>query len=124
MACMPSELELHFVDNWDVYHMGLGEVHCGTNVQPLTNGSFRNHCPRCLHSLHVDHKPGDRANACRGLMAPVGLAYRRKKGWQIVHRCTVCGQCSVNKVAIDTVQADSIKRLSEIGVRPLFTHPT
>jgi protein-arginine deiminase len=30
---LPSELELHFVDNWDVYHLGLGEVHCGTNVR-------------------------------------------------------------------------------------------
>lgn len=29
---MPSSLDLHFVDNWDVYHLGIGEVHCGTNV--------------------------------------------------------------------------------------------
>lgn len=29
---MPSGLDLHFVDNWDVYHLGIGEVHCGTNV--------------------------------------------------------------------------------------------
>ncbi len=28
---MPQHLQLHFVDNWFVYHMGLGEVHCGTN---------------------------------------------------------------------------------------------
>jgi len=28
---MPDTLDLHFVDNWSVYHMGLGEVHCGTN---------------------------------------------------------------------------------------------
>ena len=32
-ARMPGDLTLHFVDNWDVYHLGLGEVHCGTNVQ-------------------------------------------------------------------------------------------
>ena len=29
---MPAALELHFVDDWDVYHLGIGEVHCGTNV--------------------------------------------------------------------------------------------
>ncbi|MBN94438.1 MAG: hypothetical protein CL928_10250 [Deltaproteobacteria bacterium] len=29
----PDSLDLHFVDNWSVYHMQLGEVHCGTNVQ-------------------------------------------------------------------------------------------
>ncbi len=31
-ALLPSDLELHFVDDWDNYHMMLGEVHCGTNV--------------------------------------------------------------------------------------------
>ena len=30
---VPEGMQLHFVDNWDVYHLGLGEVHCGTNVQ-------------------------------------------------------------------------------------------
>ena len=28
---MPDTLDLHFVDNWAVYHANLGEVHCGTN---------------------------------------------------------------------------------------------
>ena len=31
-AEMPAELRLEFVDDWQVYHMGLGEVHCGSNV--------------------------------------------------------------------------------------------
>ena len=30
---LPSSLKLHFVDDWAVYHMGLGEVHCGSNVE-------------------------------------------------------------------------------------------
>ena len=29
----PDSLNLYFVDDWDVYHMGLGEVHCGSNVR-------------------------------------------------------------------------------------------
>lgn len=29
---MPEGTEVHFVDDWDVYHVALGEVHCGTNV--------------------------------------------------------------------------------------------
>ncbi len=28
---LPVELEPHYVDDWDVYHRGTGEVHCGTN---------------------------------------------------------------------------------------------
>ena len=31
-AAMPAHINFHFVDDWDVYHMGLGEVHCGTNM--------------------------------------------------------------------------------------------
>jgi protein-arginine deiminase len=29
---LPAGNEAVFVDDWDVYHLGLGEVHCGTNV--------------------------------------------------------------------------------------------
>ena len=32
-ASMPAGLQLHYVDDWDVYHMGLGEVHCGSNTR-------------------------------------------------------------------------------------------
>ena len=39
-AAMPAGLELHYLDNWDVYHMGLGEVHCGTNVQRTPVGEW------------------------------------------------------------------------------------
>lgn len=30
---MPDELQVHFIDDWDSYHLQYGEVHCGTNVQ-------------------------------------------------------------------------------------------
>lgn len=29
---LPATLIPHYVDDWDVYHLGLGEVHCGTNM--------------------------------------------------------------------------------------------
>lgn len=31
-ALMPEHINFHFVDDWDIYHMALGEVHCGTNM--------------------------------------------------------------------------------------------
>ncbi len=85
---------------------------CGNYVYALTNGSYRNHCPFCLYSRHVDHKPGDRENTCFGMMKPVGLTFKKKKGWQIMHQCTKCKMLSVNKVAQDTVQADDINQLA------------
>jgi hypothetical protein len=90
-------------------------MNCGAAVRPLTNGSYRNHCPACLCSLHVDLQPGDRASDCRGLMRPVGLVYRRKKGWQIVHRCERCGTQGVNRLAADTLQPDNPRAVAALS---------
>ena len=81
---------------------------CGANVEPLTNGSFRNHCPFCLYSKHMDNSPGDRASDCRGLMKPVGLDYSSKKGYQLIHCCVECNKMIKNKVALDTEQEDQL----------------
>ena len=80
-------------------------VHCGAEINPLANGSYRNHCPTCLYSLHVDNQPGDRNNDCQGLMEPVGIRYHSKKGWQIIHRCKKCGIEKVNRAAPDDINA-------------------
>ncbi len=47
--------------------------HCRAFIGPtIGGGRHRNHCPLCLYSRHVDdRRPGDRAGACRSLMAPV-----------------------------------------------------
>lgn len=84
-------------------------LNCGQAVVPLGNGSYRNHCPFCLWSKHVDIVPGDRRNPCGGGMEPVGLRHKFGKGLQIVHRCLRCGTVSVNKVAESTTQPDDIE---------------
>jgi DNA-directed RNA polymerase subunit RPC12/RpoP len=76
-------------------------VNCGREVPPLVNGSCRNHCPACLHSLHVDENPGDRASECGGLLVPVAVEHSSKKGWVIVHRCAKCSAVGRNKAALD-----------------------
>ena len=87
---------------------------CGARVLPLTNGSYRNHCPFCLWSVHVDEaRPGDRLSGCRGLMRPVELV-RKRNGFQIVHRCTRCGKVQPNKVATATVQADDFDVILDV----------
>jgi hypothetical protein len=88
-------------------------VLCGTEVIPLTNGSYRDHCPCCLASLHVDLQPGDRASGCRGVMDAVDVV-RTKKGWQLIHRCRACGIEHRNRAAVDTDQPDDIDRLIEL----------
>ncbi len=75
---------------------------CKADVQPLAEGSYRNHCPHCLYSKHVDQDgPGDRASSCKGLMKPVGIDSHSKKGWIIIHRCETCAKEQPNKAAPD-----------------------
>jgi hypothetical protein len=94
-------------------------VNCRFEVAPLANGSYRNHCPSCLHSLHVDVFPGDRASDCGGLLVPVAVEQSAKKGWTIVHRCRRCGALRRNRAALDDPDLpDDYEALIEISTRP------
>jgi protein-arginine deiminase len=39
-AASSPTLQWHFIDDWDTYHLGLGEVHCGTNVRRTPTASW------------------------------------------------------------------------------------
>ena len=82
--------------------------HCQTMVPANTDGHYRNHCPWCLWSLHVDDLPGDRASECRQLMEPIGLVEKSGKGWQVVHRCTACGHRQPNRLVRDGAAPDDL----------------
>jgi len=86
---------------------------CGAIVAPLRNGGYRNHCPVCLYSKHLDVQPGDRAATCRALMEPVALEHSSKKGFLVVHRCRDCGATRRNRLADGT---DLIDLLVEVGL--------
>ncbi|MFC1736854.1 RNHCP domain-containing protein [Candidatus Hydrogenedentota bacterium] len=87
---------------------------CGREVMPVSNGSYRNHCPFCLHSKHVDITPGDRMSPCQGLMQSVGLIHKSGKGFQVVFVCLRCGEQRVNVIAEKTEQPDSIDSLVKL----------
>ena len=88
--------------------------HCGHEVVALSNGSYRNHCPFCLSSKHVDNALGDRQSTCGGLMQPIGLRHKSGKGLQIVHQCLACGKRSANRVAENTEQPDDIDEIVKL----------
>lgn len=73
---------------------------CGCQVEPLKYTS-RDHCPKCLHSIHIDNIPGDRANTCLGTLVPVSVEPSAKKGYIIVYKCDKCGEVKRNKSAED-----------------------
>lgn len=108
----------------DYRHMPCNETFicrvCGAAVSPEGAGTrHRNHCPRCLSSLHVDIEPGDRASLCGGVMEAVSVWSRKGGEWAVIHRCTQCGALSSNRVAAD----DNPALLLSIAVRPLAAPP-
>jgi len=89
-------------------------IHCKKSIMALSNGSYRNHCPFCLYSLHVDECIGDRANDCNGKMEPKEIVYSSKKGYQITHVCQKCGVKRVNKIAENTVMPDDLDAILKL----------
>jgi hypothetical protein len=61
---------------------------CGKTV--VGNG-YTNHCPHCLHSKHVDLRPGDRDCTCQGMMSPISITTERD-GYTITFKCQKCGE--------------------------------
>lgn len=93
---------------------------CGTSAAPDNAGSHhRNHCPKCLSSVHVDNQPGDRASLCKGIMDPIGVWVRKNGEWAIIHRCRSCSTFSSNRVAAD----DNPTLLMSIAMKPLAEPP-
>jgi len=83
---------------------------CGVRV-PKLGYSCRNHCPKCLHSKHLDINPGDRQESCHGIMKPIGIEISKKKGYVIIYKCKKCGVIRKNKAAKD----DDIQEIIRIS---------
>ncbi len=79
----------------------------------------RNHCPKCLCSVHLDNVPGDRAADCGSVMDAVAVWVRKNGEWALIHRCRRCGALSSNRIAAD----DSPMKLMSIAAKPLAQPP-
>ncbi len=80
--------------------------HCGQEVKGT---GYTNHCSTCLWSKHVDIHPGDRAEACGGMMEPVGSETRAGDIY-VIHRCSLCGALRNKKIE----KEDNIDALIEV----------
>lgn len=86
---------------------------CGEQVH---GDGYRNHCPRCLLSKHVDVYPGDRQADCGGLMDVVDVVL--KHGSPIlVHECRRCGHQKRNRMHSDDQQDALIATMKNIQSR-------
>lgn len=88
-------------------------AHCGLAVPPL-GVTARDHCPRCLRSLHVDVVPGDRANTCGGLMDPIGVELAGDRV-TILYRCRKCGESHRNRALLEGEMPDQWRSLVKVS---------
>ena len=88
-------------------------------MQEGAGSRHRNHCPKCLASVHLDEQPGDRASPCKGVMDAIGVWVRKDGEWAILHRCRKCGAIHSNRIAAD----DNPIKLVSIALRPLASPP-
>ncbi len=90
---------------------------CGQEVKPLRyGGTYRNHCPFCLYSKHVDANiPGDRQNICMGKMKPIGVFTRRSGEYVLVHECKKCSFERYNRIAGD----DDFEKVTSLSTLPI-----
>ena len=86
---------------------------CGNEVEPLKYSS-RDHCPKCLSSIHIDIKPGDRANTCRGILKPIQVLPDPKKDFIIVYKCEKCGETVRCRAAMQGETPDDMSLLIKL----------
>ena len=95
----------NFIPNNDSFSCDV----CQKEVPPA-KGTFRNHCPHCLTSKHVDEVvPGDRASKCHGLMPTLAYEGTDPQYLDLVQQCRLCGKEHRNRTAPD----DNVRQLFE-----------
>jgi len=93
---------------------------CGSPVPPASiGGKNRNHCPHCLHSVHMDITAGDRRSPCKGLMRPIAVWVKPDGEWSLLHRCERCGIIRANRIAAD----DHERVLLHLALKPVTKLP-
>lgn len=96
---------------FNMIDVGFTCLNCHNEV-PTLEYSARDHCNKCLYSLHVDIMPGDRLNTCNGLLEPIGIE-KYKNTYKIIYKCQKCHQIHKNVMAADD-DYDEIIKLSVV----------
>ena len=86
-------------------------INCNKKVSKL-NYTARDHCPFCLHSIHIDINPGDRANKCKGILKPIDIE-KFKDTYKIIYKCNKCNSIHKNIMAND----DNLDLIIDLSVK-------
>lgn len=88
---------------------------CNYSVPPAQS-TCRDHCPKCLYSIHIDINPGDRSALCKGILRPTSWSLNKKKGYMIHYKCENCGNTKINKfLENDSIISDDFNILLKLS---------
>lgn len=74
------------------------------------------HCPNCFASVHKADEDG---YECGGTLLPVSIWVRPDDRWEIVQRCSLCGELATTPVSED----DNPIKLLSLASKPLSIPP-
>ncbi len=82
---------------------------CDRCDRAVHGDGYRNHCPNCLTSKHVDVNPGDRDASCQGLMDVTDIEMDHGK-LVFTQKCVRCDHVRKNKAhPEDSIEAITAK---------------
>ena len=100
-------------------------ANCGKifSLDPPEGMKHRDHCPYCLHSVHIDVRPGDRGMWCGegvpgqpefkpSVLEPIGRVPVEGAPDFIRYRCRKCGKIKNNSMVSD----DNIKEINKLPI--------
>ncbi len=90
--------------------------HCRTCGKDAPDGAHRDHCPHCLSAIHAADMYGE---ACGGTLTPVGVWVKEDHTWEVLGRCSICGELAATPVA----EGDNPTLLLSLAHRPLANPP-
>jgi len=118
-CCIKTRSKALSQKNFTVVNESFGCLNCGKSV-PKSQSTCRNHCPHCLHSLHVDNLPGDRGANCGKTMRPIAYRGVTPEKMQILFECTACKKRHWNKCHFDEIDSpDSLESVLLLGTNPI-----
>lgn len=82
----------------------------------ISGNGYTNHCHMCLYSKHVDVAPGDRLEACQGIMKPTQIT-GSTNNMVITHTCQICSFTRNNKIQEEDNIEGILKTIKEINSR-------
>lgn len=74
------------------------------------------HCPNCLASIHQTDEEG---YECGGTLLPVSIWVKPDDSWEIIQRCSLCGELTSTLMSED----DSPIKLLSLASKPLSFPP-